>query len=387
MEIREFDASTLQTLTESQGGPHLTAYLRVPTQADRAEQVRIELKNTLQKAEAELEAKWMTAADAKKFLTPLAEACAQLVEEASPGTLAIFLADDIYHVYGLRKDVGQAFQIHREFQLRPLISAVQDFSPAYLLAISENQVQLYEASPHRLHQVEVPNMPVNFEEELNVVSADRGQQVRTVGTFGNRPSIYHGQGGEADAHADELRQYLHNIDQAVTRYLADSQTPLYLATVEATAATYQELTQYAHVQSEILCGNPDHVSPSTLHTMLLEYVSNSQSRSRETFCAQLRESLHSPTASVEPSVIVPSAFQGRLNRLFISDGLRIYGHYDEQLCKAVITEAASPDEAMPYGDDLVEAIIHQTILANGEVCVVADGSLPEQSLIGAQLRY
>lgn len=367
----------------------MTAYLAVPSQGDRTEQVRIRLKNLLQRGAKELAAQWMPEEETGKFLRPLAERAEELAGIASPGTLAIFLAEGFFRAVPLRTPGNDWFGIGREFSLLPLVRMTQDRTEAFVLALSENRVQLYAVDEFALQEIEVPGLPANFEQELNVVSADRGQQVRSVGTFSGGTAIYHGQGGIPDAHKKELRQYLHAIEEKLAAYFhaKRASAPLLLACVEATEGVYRQLNSYPQLCEEVIAGNPDYQAPKALHAAAVQQLAAHSLKARGKVVRRVQEGLITGKSTIDAKTVVRAAHQGRLDSLLVAPTARAFGTYDASADRVQMTENPAEQSLAPYGDDLLERTILETLRHDGTVIEVATGALPEGSLLAGILRY
>jgi hypothetical protein len=388
--LDHFGRAELEELIASEGGPHLTVYLPTHTSAAESQQDVIRFKNIVRDAEVQLSDGWMRRSEVDDFLAPLTELIhdERFWAQRQRG-LAIFLEQGKLRTYRLGTPFQERLSIRREYLTRPIVAELHRRIRAFVLALSEHKVALYELDDAVIRQIEVADMPLNMETTLNLTSVDRGQQMHTgaSGRIGKGSQVFHGQGGKPDSHREDLRHFFRAVDQAVVSKIGDSNDPLVLACVDSSVSTYREVNSYKKLHSDHLSGNFDYSSPQELQAKALPVLQNLQANHRQEFMHKIRDHLHTRTASANASEVIRAAFQGRVATLFFDEEAVVEGQFDPILQAAVVYSKDSDVELNALNTDLVEMTLRQTLLHKGEVFSVSQSEMPEGASMAALFRY
>jgi Bacterial archaeo-eukaryotic release factor family 3 len=388
--LTHFGKEELNRLVASQGGPHVSIFLPTHSSAVDAKQDVIRFKNQLREAEIQLADDWMREGDVAEFLGPLK---ALVYDEAFWATrqngLAFFLARDELHMYRLGTPLEEKLSISRDYFIRPMISAVHQPSRGFVLTLSEHKVRLYEIEDESIHSVAISDLPDNLEAMLNYTSVDRGQQTHAGGSprEGKRKTVFHGHGGKADTHKEDLQHFFRAVDESILARLRESEALLILACIDTWFPIYETVNSYTNLSSEYLPGNADYLSPQEiLQKARPILLAKSEERKNEVL-QKVQEHLHTSRASADAAEVIRAAFQGRIHTLFFEQNARIDGRFDATAQTTVLHPCDKPNQHNPYYSDLVEQTLVQTLRHNGEAYSMTLASMPEQSSLAALFRY
>jgi hypothetical protein len=227
-------------------------------------------------------------------------------------------------------------------------------------------------------------MPGSLEEELNLVGADRGQQVHSGmrGSLGKQAAVFHGQGGQADTAKEELALYFRRIVAALHPVLQESDRPLLLAMVEYEAPIFREVCSYRHLAKETLAGNFDRASEPELHALAQPLAGQIFDRAQEKAAARYGELAGTPRASDRLETILPAALEGRVETLFVD-------------CRATELGVYHPAKRfIGYGDrdgaemeDLLDRVAVESVLHDSVVYAVPRERMPCDATAAAIFRY
>jgi len=254
--MTEIKLETLKDLIQCQESPCVSIYLS--TQAvhhGEFKKLEIEFKNRLQEVEEKLKANWdFKQREVDDFL----EAAAALATDSSfwqeqKEGLAVFISPDRFEYFKLGVDTYNKSHVSYKFNLKQLISEFQDNQKYYLLALSPNHNQLYQASRNNIEEVEVEDLPINIKEFLNLddEAAEKHQSINTAGG----KTVFHGQGGASDDDNEDLRHYLKEIDRVISLELKDKNRYLVAAADDSVFALYKNINSYDKLVEENLSGN------------------------------------------------------------------------------------------------------------------------------------
>ena len=158
----------LRELVEREGTWHVSIYMPTHRAAGREQQQDpIRLKNLLTQAENRLLEYNVHRTDAEEMLRPAHE----LLEDRkfwqyqSDG-LAVFLSEGYSKVYHVPHRFEEMAAVSKSFYVKPILPLLNVNGNFYILAISINQVRLFQASRDSMSEIELQNVPTSMGEAL-----------------------------------------------------------------------------------------------------------------------------------------------------------------------------------------------------------------------------
>ena len=246
--------SEIEKLAAHRAGPAVSIYLRTTplTQETRAD--RLELKNLLKEAVAQMEA----AETPKRSIWPIEQAVDALVADddfwvEQANSLAVFATPEGIRTFRLPNKLSNMVEVSDRFHLKPLIRSVTFPHHAYVLAIGMGAVRLVEVSAELPpHEVKVPGLPRDAASALG----RRSHAAKSGDMSGTEESSEHAL----------LTRYARAVDQALRPVLAGHERPLIVAAVEPMASIFRSVASYPHVAAEVISGSADHLPEHELAT-------------------------------------------------------------------------------------------------------------------------
>jgi hypothetical protein len=305
--------------------------------------------------------------------------------EARSRGLAIFVAPDAFEPYRLPRAFQESVTVDRRFVIRPLLPLLNANERFLVLALSQNKVRLFEADRHHIKRVEVPDLPAGMEEALDYVPVDRGSQTHSAmqGRHGKQAAVFHGQGGKAEAHKDDLHEFFRLVDAALRPRLRDEHVPLVLAGVEYLPPIYREVTSYPHVCDPALYCNCDYLTEHELHERVWPVAEPVLAEQRCETAHRIRHALDSADGATDDlKTILTAAQAGRADTLFIREGAQEWGEFFEATGRCDRHEVRQPGDR-----DLLDLAAAATLLHGGTVYAVGQDEMPTRKAAAALLRY
>jgi len=123
---------------------------------------------------------------------------------------------------------------------------------------------------------------------------------------------------------DYILRYFPQVDGGLRNLLGDEGAPLVLAGVEYLLPIYKEANSYPHLVDEGIEGNPEELSAKELHEQPWAIVHPLFLAAQKEAAAQYRHlaSAGSEQASSDLKEVVPAAYHGRVETLFVAVGLQ-----------------------------------------------------------------
>jgi hypothetical protein len=379
--MTEIKLETLKDLIQCQESPCVSIYMS--TQAvHRGEfkKLEIEFKNHLQEVEEKLKENWdFKQREVDEFL----EAAAALAADSSfwqeqKEGLAVFISPDRFEYFKLGVDTYNKSHVSYKFNLKQLISEFQDNQKYYLLALSPNHNQLYQASRNNIEEIEVEDLPINITEFLNLddEAAEKHQSINTAGG----KTVFHGQGGASDDDNEDLRHYLKGIDRVISLELKDKNRYLVAAADDSVFALYKNINSYDKLVEENLSGNVKQMNKKELREKgwkivephLQDYLKDVKNKYLEL------KSVDKCSANLED--IVEAAHYSKVDTLLLNKKAEKDG---------VFVEAENEIKVMGNNEDydLYNFAAVQTVENGGKVYSLEKEEMPDGEDIVAIYRY
>ena len=382
---------SLQTLIEVQNNPCNSLYLPTDRTGVERQQDQLRIRRLIREAVSQITGKeQLRSTQVEELLEPLRA----LVEDeqfwmhASDG-LAIFRSPEVFRAYRLPSRFKEQVIVGSHFYLKPLLSLLTNDGRFYLLALSQNAVRLLECTHYSANEMKLPEqVPTSlaevlmYEERENELQSHSSASVGTMGKGGRHPAMFHGQGVGIDEAKEDILRYFQHIDRGLHALLKDETAPFMLAGVEYLFPLYQEANTYPHLLAQGITGNPDKLKAETLHEKAWDIVEPSVLRARQAAAARYSDLATTERASSNSSEIIPAAYYGRVESLFIATDQEQWGTFDPATNTLQMHQQAEPGD-----EDLQERAATQTLLHNGAVYAVEQANMPGEARLSAVFRY
>ncbi len=344
----------------------------------------IRFKNLLREAEDRLIAAGQQATEAEGLLKPARQILndSDFWRHQSDG-LAVYLSSEMFRYYQLPLSFQELVIVSHRFHCKPLLRLANGDRQFYLLALSQHQVRLLEATAHRIGEIKLENIPNGIEEILQYYDLEeRLLHARALGGRSNRATVFHGHGAENDKIKTHLLEYFRQIDEGLKGWLKNRRSPLVLAGVDYLFPLYREANTYPYLLSEGVAGNPEKLNLQELHKRALGIVEPYFLRAQQEAMDQYRQLAGSGRASDDLETVLEAAYHGQVESLFIADGVQQWGRFDPEQKQTTWHEAAEPGD-----EDLLDVTARYTFLNGGTVYLVEPQQVPSGRLLAAVFRF
>jgi hypothetical protein len=380
----------LRTLMGKYKGLCVSIYMPTHRVGAGIQQDPIRLKNLLVEAEEHLLASGLRTPDAQELLEPAQKLLQDsLFWQRQSDGLALFLSPGVFRYYRLPFDFDELVVITDRFHIKPLLPLLSGDGQFYVLALSQNEVRLLQGTRYSVSEVALEGAPESLTETLRYNDPEKRLQfhtsTRTPGGKGQRPAIFHGHGvASADDPKDYISRYFHQVNEGLQDLLRDDQAPLVLAGVDYLHPIYKEANTYPYLVDEGIEGNPEELRAEELHEQAWAIVQPYFQKAQEEAAAQYRQlaGAGSAQASSDLKEVVPAAYHGRVETLFVAVGTHQWGTFDPD------TDVVRLHEKAEAGDeDLLDFVAVQTLANRGSVYAIEPEKVPDGALLAAVFRY
>ncbi len=382
MTIDTFSKAEIQTLNSVQESPCVSIYLPTHEAGAEVRQDPIRLKNQLSEAEKQL-GQLDGSVDAGKLLKPAVD----LLEDQNfwqhqQAGLALFLSPNSFYYYRLPLTFESFTSVSDKFYTQPLVPLLSEDGQFYVLAASQNQVALYQATPHQVRLVDLGDTPKSLEVALRYDDPEESLQGHGTGRSGSR-KIVHGQGSGKDSENTDILRFFQLVSDGVEKVLAGQTAPLVFLGVDFLFPIYQQANKYPHLMENGVDHQPDQLSSEEVRDRALEIVEPYFSTNRRQAIEKYGSLLDKNQATQDMEQILNAAANGQIETLMIAKSTQhLWGIFDTTSRKATYH-----DERQADSQDLLDWAVTQALQTDAEVYVMAREELPTDTDAVATLRY
>jgi hypothetical protein len=303
--------------------------------------------------------------------------------------LAVFLAPEVFHYYRLPLSFEELVVVGDRFHLKPLLPLLSGDGRFYVLALSQNEVRLLQGSQYCVDKIELKEVPKSLAETLKYDEPLKQLQYHsgTPSSAGKTKSsvIFHGQGVGADDKDTNILRYFQQINKGISELFESEESPLVLAGVEYLLPIYREANTYPHLVKEGITGNPEVFDEKELHTQAWNIVQPLFLKTQHERYEKYKELVGTGNTAVsnELKEIIPAAYYGRVETLFVSTKKHQWGSFDPDTKEIHLQEKSGQ-----RGEDLLDFAAIQTLLHGGTVYAGEPEKIPDdKGLVAAIFRY
>jgi hypothetical protein len=294
--------------------------------------------------------------------------------------LCLFITPEFFRYYRLNCPFQQISFAGNHFHIKPLIQLSGLDDVFYILVADLSDVRLYKATSFNMRQVKLPNVPENLEKALQF---DVGGGHIQMHSFAMEKSvIFHGHGNIADSTTRKTKiiEYLKQVSGSVENMLSSSKYPLVLAGVSNICAMYRNASSYPFICQDQISTSVQRICDNDLHQKAWDIVKPTLAKKIEVAVEEFQNFTKSRKVLREPRDIIPAAYWGHIDKLFINTNKNLWGTFCAETAKVDIH-----DKRMDCDIDLINAAAIYA-LRTGSKVLAAEQGLDEDFAL-AQLRF
>jgi hypothetical protein len=373
----------LQSLVGKQNGHCISIYLPTPRAGAENCQDPNRLKNLLREAENLLLAQGLWGAKVHELLKPAQQLLDQgYLWQCQSDGLALFLTHDFFRHYSLPLRFPKLAVVTNSFHLKPLLRYSTSDGQYYLLALSQNQVRLFQGSRYGLNEIFPKGMSVSLAEPLGKEEPEKILQFHATASTGSiRSMVFHDQVGEDEVPKYRLRRFFRWIDAYLHDLLRGEHAPLVLAGAEHLHPIYRPVNTYPHTPIEGIHGDPERMPLEELHKEAWTIVQPYYQRARRDAEELYWELTGTGKTTNRVSEAVVAAVHGRIATLFVQVNVESWGSFDPEQNTLTIHADAQPGD-----EDLIELTALRTLATGGTVFALSQDQMPDISPVAAIFR-
>jgi hypothetical protein len=385
MEILTIDE--LRLLAQQTQNPSVSILMPTHRAGRETQQGPIRLRNLLREAENRLQERGMRTPEIAAILQPAHDLLDDgLFWQHQQAGLVLFLAAGDYHLYRLPFDVEEQVVIDKSYYLKPILPFFTSNGRYYILAISQDEVRLFEGTRHGVEQMELPKgTPTSLDEALQFDDQEKQLQFHTgTAQGGTRAGMFHGHGQGDEVQKERIERYLNLVDAGLKSWYNNMQAPWVLAGVDYLLPIYRKVSEYPNIVPQGVTGNPENLRGDELQAQAWPLVEPYFRQELDAVVAQYHQFVGTGKATHNVEDAVPAAYFGRVDTLIVAVDAQAWGEFNQETGTVV----RHTEEQKGEGDiALLDAAATQTLINGGSVYGLPQAEMPVDSPVVALFRY
>jgi hypothetical protein len=385
--MKNLTIDQLKKLAQQTASPSISIYLPTHRTGQDTQQAPIRFKNLLRDAEKQ----FLNSGMGPREVTALLQPAQVLLDDPffwrhQYEGLAVFMGSDNFHYYRLPICVEELLIIAQSYYVKPVLPLFTNNGHYYILAISQNEVRLFEGTRHSVGQIDLPDeTPQSLDEALKFDDPEKQLQLHTaVSQGGARAGIFHGQGPGNEEQNVRIERYLNLVDIGLKEIFREQQAPLILAGVDYLLPIYRKVSKYANIMQEGITGSPDQLRPEALQELAWPIVEGYFRQESEKILDQYQQFVGVEKATDNLDEIVAAAFNGRVDKLVLTSEAQVWGTFNVETGKVVHHSAGQSNQ---NNLALLDFAAMKTLQNGGTVYALSQDEMPTDSPIAAIFRF
>lgn len=380
--------NNLNDLINKDEGTFISIYMPTFRSGVDTRQNYIRFKQLLREAEAILYDNEWRKEDVEKFLKPATELIAdtKFWQHQADG-LALFIHTDGITFFRLPYEFKESVRVANKIYIKPILPLFSGNGQFNILALSKNAVRFMRCTRQNFVDIELEGAPSSMF-DMQVDDDYENPDTRTSLRLASNELIYNkatqSQNVEDDYERNELTRYFRAIDQALMNFHKGENIPLVLAGVEYLIPIYREKSNYPNIVKDFIPGNPEMLSSDDLHKLAWEivepYFLKEQKAAEDKYLQYSGQRNNLFLNKLDK--IIPAAFNGQIEALFIDKDSNQLGRFDHEKNKIELLDDESSET-----EDLMEYVSVLTLSRGGRVFALDSGEIPNEETLAAVLRY
>lgn len=384
-----FSRTDLTALIEA--APTVAVSLYFPTQVHGREtqQNPIMLKNLLGQAAEALAEGNMAEGEVEALLAP----AAQLVEDydfwqRQDLGLAIFLSDAGMQMHKLPIPVPKLAVTGPGFHIVPLLPLQEQDAVFVILSMTAEAAEVWQATRFSLTAIKVADLPgsiesldeePDYEGSLQSHGFGRpntgGQSMPKTQVYGDSPEEWR---------KGRLVEFARRAGSALAAHMTRDPKPVVVVADAGIGGHVRNDVALAPLVAGFVEVNPATLDEADLLAAAAAVMQPLHDKALDAALERLDTLLGrgDATASIDPSVVIVAARDGRVDQLFLARDAVLRGTFDPDTGAVVVTDAAKAGSL-----DLLDKTSQMALINGGAVWLVAQDRLQEGTAMAAILRY
>jgi hypothetical protein len=356
----------VRALLAEQEPPCVSLYQPTYASHPETQQDPIRFRNLLDQAERALADQGYSHEDSEAVLgklRPMAELERFWIEAA--GGLATFASPTLVKQFRVRQPLPELVVVSESFHLKPLIRLLQFDERFQILALTRNEVKLYECTRNTIEPVPLTGMSTTMTEALGTeVTQEFSRGTRATSGF-----VHGGEGDRKSGREVDRDRFFTIVDREIRqRFSNRAQLPLLLAALPEHQSHFREISRNPHLLEAPVAVNPDALSLQELREAAWKAIEPYFDQRLERVKERYGQAQAHHRGSDDIDEVTRALEQGRIGTLLVE------------------AERHVPSNG-PASEDRLDDLLEGVLRTGGEVIVLPANRMPTRTGLAAIYRF
>lgn len=320
--------------------------------------------------------------DIKSLLEPFeALAVDQEFWNYSGDGLAVLASPDMFRAYKLQRPVSELAVVADSFHIKPLLRMVQSADDYQILALSREEVKLFQGNRDGLYEVELPPAFPRTLDAVVDVDENKPQPIRThsAATGGAQ----HGAASRADLVKRDVERFFRAVDRAMlAEYSREQRLPVVLLALPENQGDFRRISRNPLLLEQGLEFSPTSIVLDELRQRAWTVVEPEYLERLAALIDMFGAARPRGQADADLVLVARSAVAGRIATLLVEAKREISGRID-----SATGEIAFDDLLDPQVDDVLDDLSELVLANGGQVVIVPSERMPSTTGAAAIYRF
>lgn len=300
--------------------------------------------------------------------------------------LCVLGSSEFFEVIHLHLPVEELVMVADSFHTKPLRHILQSGDRYQVLALTMDNMHLYEGNRHSLFEIELSDdLPQTITEALGQELTEKHSTVASYGGVGGESTtMHHGLGGKKDeVHNDAERYFRQVASDVYERYSKPSGLPLLLAALPEHHSLFNQVNKNPFLLPNGIEINPQSVSIEKLEELSWEVMRPVYVKKLKGLAEKFNQAKANGLGSDTIEEVIEAAEASRVDTLFI-EAHRVIA---KRIRNKVTGTFESTDLTQPVLDDELDGVGELVSKMGGTVVIIPKEQMPTHTGLAAIYRY
>lgn len=299
--------------------------------------------------------------------------------------LAVFISTGIFKPFRLSTNLPEFTYVGPRFYIRPIFHLLSGMTRFYILDIDLSQLHLYEATQYSITEISSERLPQGIEKTLNFDTSEKQNQFASKPRASENSITVFGYGRHTDKDKVYITQYYYIVNESVREILKNSNAPLIIGGEPHLQAHYRSINTYPFLLEQGIPKGLESFSTDKIHESAWEIINKRFTQQEIKALEKFNEMIGKKSSRISSKLetIVEGARHGRIDTLFVNDGIRhAWGLFDESKQDIKLHKTPKPGD-----EDLLDKATIDTLLRGGTIYILHKDEKEFPFPMAAILRY
>ncbi len=299
--------------------------------------------------------------------------------------LCVLGSSELFVVIHLQLPVEELVMVTDSFHTKPLRHILQSEDRYQVLALTMDDIHLFEGNRHSLFEIELSDVPQTITEALGKELTEKHSTVASYGGVGGESiTMHHGQGGKKDEVDNDVERYFRQVASDVyDHYSKPSGLPLILAALPEHHSLFNQVNKNPFLLPEGIEINPKSVSKEKLAELSWEAMQPVYVKKLERLAEKFNQAKANGLGSDTIEEVIEAAEASRVDTLFI-EAHRVIA---KRLRNKATGTFEATDLTQPVLDDELDGVGELVSKMGGTVVIIPKDQMPTNTGLAAIYRY